>query len=115
MTMVSPFLCVPECIWDSGVRHELLLIVHHDPFLPQSGVMSRRNSHLGCEPMSSSHPYLSPLRELECCVFTIFGEHDALKSDKPTSPKVTPLLSGMPTFDANRCRHVTLTCPPLGS
>ena len=47
--------------------------------------------------------------------FTILGEHDALKSDKPTSPKVTPLSSGMATYDANRCRHNLLTCPPLGS
>ena len=63
------------------------------------------------------HPTLScpPLGELKCYVLRWFGEHDALKSDKPTSPKVTPLSSETPTFDANRCRHPTLTCPPLGS
>ena len=47
--------------------------------------------------------------------FTILGEHDALKSDELTSPKVTPLSSETPTFDANRCRHIPLTWPPLGS
>ena len=47
--------------------------------------------------------------------FTTLGEHGALKSDKPTSAKVIPLSSETPTFDANLCRHITLTCPPLGS
>ena len=45
--------------------------------------------------------------------FTILGEHDALKSDKQDTAKVVPLSSGMPTYDANRCRHPTLTCSPL--
>ena len=47
--------------------------------------------------------------------FTILGEHDALKSDEPTSLKVIPLSSETPTFDANLCRHTTLTYLPLGS
>ena len=51
----------------------------------------------------------------EMVCFTILGEHDALKSDKPTSLKLIPLSSETPTFDANLCRHITLTCPPLGS
>ena len=46
---------------------------------------------------------------------TILGEHDALKSDKRNFVKVIPLSSETPTFDANRCRHNLLTCPPLGS
>ena len=47
--------------------------------------------------------------------FTILGEHDALKSDKQDTAKVVPLSSGMPTYAANRCRHIPLTWPPLGS
>ena len=63
--------------------------------------------------------------------FTTLGEHDALKSDKPTSPKVMQRRGKIPTYDANRssslshrlqgqhdanrCRHITLTCRPLGS
>ena len=47
--------------------------------------------------------------------FTILGGHDALKDDKQSPAKVMPLSSGMPTYDANRCRHPTLTCPPLAS
>ena len=46
--------------------------------------------------------------------FTILGEHDALKSDKPTSPKVTPLSSETHTFDTSWCRHNLLTCPGAG-
>ena len=47
--------------------------------------------------------------------FTTLGEQDVLKSDKQDPAKVVPLSSGMPTYAANRCRHPTLTCPPLGS
>ena len=56
-----------------------------------------------------------PPEGAEMLCFTILGEHDALKSDEPTSLKVIPLSSETPTFDANLCRHTTLTCPPLGS
>jgi len=55
------------------------------------------------------------LGELKCCVLLWSGEHDALKSDKQDPAKVVRLSSGMPTYDANQCRHITLTCPPLGS
>ena len=47
--------------------------------------------------------------------FTMFGEHDALKSDEQNCVKVIPLSSETPTYDVNRCSHITLTCPPLGS
>ena len=44
--------------------------------------------------------------------FTVLGEHDAVKDDNQSPAKVMPLSSQTPTFDANRCRHNTLTCPP---
>ena len=47
--------------------------------------------------------------------FTILGEHDALKSDKQDPAKVVFCRGETPTYDANRCRHIPLTCPPLGS
>ena len=47
--------------------------------------------------------------------FTTLGEHDALKSDKQDTAKVVFCRGETPTYDANRCRHITLTCPPLGS
>ena len=47
--------------------------------------------------------------------FTILGEHDALKSDEQNFVKVMFCRGETPTYDANRCRHPTLTCPPLGS
>ena len=51
----------------------------------------------------------------EMLCFTILGEHDALKDDNQSPAKLMPLSSETPTFDANRCRHITLTWPPLGS
>ena len=47
--------------------------------------------------------------------FTILGEHDALKSDKQDTAKVVFCRGETPTYDANRCRQTTLTCPPLGA
>ena len=47
--------------------------------------------------------------------FTILGEHDALKSEKQNPPEVVFCRGETPTYDANRCRHNLLTCPPLGS
>ena len=35
----------------------------------------------------------------EMVCFTILGEHDALKSEKPTSTKVVFCRGEMPTFD----------------
>jgi hypothetical protein len=65
--------------------------------------------------MSSYHLHLPSLGEQKCYVLLWSGEHDALKSDKQDPAKLVPLSSGMPTYDANRCHHITLTCPPLGS
>ena len=58
------------------------------------------------------YPLPVPLEGAGMVCFTILGEHDALKSDKLNPVKVIPLSSETPTFDANRCRHIPLTCPP---
>ena len=49
----------------------------------------------------ANRPHLPSLGETKCYVLQCFGEHDALKSDKPTWLKVVPLSNGMPTFDTS--------------
>ena len=61
----------------------------------------------------SPSPALPWGAEMVC--FTILGEHDALKSDEPTSLKVMPLSSETPTFVRTGVVISPLPVPPLGS